>query len=62
MGECWIKSGIFKLTPTKISEQLDATVEKSGEVDMSPILSGGALRAITDGSFFHHSCSQLNFV
>ncbi|KAJ7843936.1 cytochrome P450 [Mycena leptocephala] len=31
-----------------ISEQLDATVEKSGEVDMSPILSGGALRAITD--------------
>ncbi|KAK7045184.1 cytochrome P450 [Favolaschia claudopus] len=31
-----------------ISEQVDNAVDKSEEVDLSPILSGGALRAITD--------------
>ncbi|KAF7373093.1 Cytochrome P450 [Mycena sanguinolenta] len=35
-------------TASAISDQLDATVEKSMEVDVSPMLSTGALRAITD--------------
>ncbi|KAK6984682.1 hypothetical protein R3P38DRAFT_3231358 [Favolaschia claudopus] len=36
-----------------ISEQVDNAVDKSEEVDLSPILSGGALRAITDGLYPH---------
>ncbi|KAF8142271.1 cytochrome P450 [Mycena galopus ATCC 62051] len=39
---------VFEHIAQWISEQLDATVEKSAEVDVSFILSAGALRAITD--------------
>ncbi|KAJ6455208.1 cytochrome P450 [Mycena sanguinolenta] len=39
---------VFENIAQWISEQLDATVEKSMDVDISPMLSAGALRAITD--------------